>query len=123
VYVQFYYTVLSGQNKSSLFTCMNSACTNTSSMKQDISVSIVPRLWAGPKNQGSLFHTDQVSLLHSTHIVLGTTVSYPLLSEFPSPGINKLEYEDDHSRPSRARITNVQSYTCTPLYIHDIMLK
>jgi hypothetical protein len=87
--VQFYYTVLSGENKSSLSTCMNSAYTNTSSMEQDISVSIVPRLWAGPKNQGSLFHTNQASLLHSTHIVLGTTVSHPLVTEFPSPGMNK----------------------------------
>lgn len=89
--VQFYYIVLCGQNKSSLFTCMNSAYTNTSSMKQDISVSIVPRLWARPKNQGSLFYIDHVSLLHSTHITLGTTVSYPLVTEFPSSGTNKLE--------------------------------
>jgi hypothetical protein len=92
-------------------------------MKQDISVSIVPRLWAGPKNQGSLFHTNQASLLHSTHIALGTTVSHPLVTEFPSPGMNKLEYEEEHSPPSRARIKNVQSYTGTPLYVHDIMLK
>jgi hypothetical protein len=102
---------------------MNPAYTNTSSMKQDISVSIVPRLWAGPKNQGSLFHRDQVSLLHSTHIVLGTTFSYPLVTEFPSLRMNKLEYENDHSPPSRARIKNVKSYTGTPLYIHDIMFK
>jgi hypothetical protein len=84
-----------------------------SSMKQYISISIVPRLWAGPKNQGSLFHTDQFSLLCGTHTALGTTVSYPLVTEFPSPGMNKLEYEDDHSPPTRARIKNVQSYTST----------
>jgi len=57
-------------------------------MKRVISASIVPRLWAGPKNQGSRFHTDQVSLLHNTHIALGTTVSNPLVTEFPSPGMN-----------------------------------
>jgi hypothetical protein len=38
--VQFQYTVLSGENESSLSTCMNYASTNTSNMKQDISVSM-----------------------------------------------------------------------------------
>jgi hypothetical protein len=75
------------------------------------------------KNRGSLFRTDQVSLLHSTHIALGTPVSYPLVTEFLSPGMNKLEYVYDHSPPSRARIKNVQSYTCTTLYIRNIIFK
>lgn len=41
-----------------------SAYTNTQSIKQDMSVSIVPRLWAGPKNQSSLF--IQTKFLFST---------------------------------------------------------
>jgi hypothetical protein len=49
--VRFHYTAHRGENKSSLSTsCKNSASTNTSIMKQDISASTVPRVWSGPKD-------------------------------------------------------------------------